>query len=87
MKSSIRKICLHDLQHTFESLLIQGGASLAYVRDQLGHASIQITVDVYGHLVAGADIPWVDQLDAKPRRQRNATPAQPRGIVDAQLSA
>jgi integrase len=61
-KSAIRKIRLHDLRHTFGSLLIQGGASLAYVRDQMGHSSIQITVDVYGHLVAGADISWVDRL-------------------------
>jgi len=77
LKSGIRKIRLHDLRHTFGSLLIQRGASLAYVRDQLGHASIQITVDVYGHLVAGADIAWVDRLDPKQNRQPNSTPAQP----------
>ena len=34
-------------------LLIQQGESLAYVRDQMGHASIQVTVDIYGHLVPG----------------------------------
>jgi integrase len=76
-KSGIQKVRLHDLRHTFGSLLIQGGASLTYVRDQLGHASIQITVDVYGHLVAGADIAWVDRLDAMEKQQQNATPTQP----------
>ena len=80
-KSGIRKIRLHDLRHTFGSLLIQGGASLAYVRDQMGHASIQITVDVYGHLVAGADVSFVDSLDETPGKERpsshqTATPAQ-----------
>jgi integrase len=46
----------HDMRHTFGSLLIQDGASLAYVRDQMGHSSIQITADIYGHLIPGADI-------------------------------
>jgi integrase len=86
-KSGIRKIRLHDLRHTFGSLLIQGGASLAYVRDQMGHASIQITVDVYGHLVAGADITWVDRLDSKRNRKPNATPAQPSEIAQVKIPA
>ncbi len=32
--------------------------SLAYVKDQMGHSSIQITVDTYGHLIPGADLAW-----------------------------
>jgi integrase len=46
-------------------LSIQDGASLAYVKEQMGHSSIQITVDTYGHLIPGADIRWVDGLDRK----------------------
>lgn len=45
---------IHDLRHTFASLLIQQGESLAYVKDQMGHHSIKMTVDTYGHLVPGA---------------------------------
>jgi integrase len=63
-------------KHTFGSLLIQDGASLAYVKDQMGHSSIQITVDTYGHLIPGANINWVDGLDRKISSQQNATPAQ-----------
>ena len=33
-----------------QSLLIDQGASLKYVSQQMGHASIQITADTYGHL-------------------------------------
>lgn len=47
-------------------MLIQNGESLAYVRDQLGHASIQLTVDIYGHLVPGANRQAVDKLDDAP---------------------
>jgi hypothetical protein len=64
------------LRHTFGSLLIQDGASLAYVKEQTGHSSIQITVDTYGHLIPEADINWIDGLDRKTSPQQNATPAQ-----------
>jgi hypothetical protein len=57
--------------------VIQDGASLAYVRDQMGHSSIQITVDTYGHLIPGANANWVDGLDRKTTPQQNATPALP----------
>jgi integrase len=64
-QAGLRRFRFHDLRHTFGSLLIQDGASLAYVKDQMGHSSIQITVDTYGHLIPGADIAWVDRLDSK----------------------
>ena len=79
-KTGLRKFRLHDLRHTFGSLLIQGGASLAYVKEQMGHSSIQVTVDIYGHLIPGADIKWIDRLDAKTTPQPNATQAQPEQV-------
>jgi integrase len=63
IKAGLRRIRIHDLRHTFASMLIQNGESLAYVRDQLGHHSIQITVDTYGHLVPGANRQAVNRLD------------------------
>jgi Phage integrase family len=76
-KAGLRNFRFHDLRHTFGSLLIQSGASLAYVKEQMGHSSIQVTVDIYGHLIPGADLKWIDQLDAKTSPQPNATQAQP----------
>jgi malonate decarboxylase alpha subunit len=63
-KAGLRKIRLHDLRHTFGSLLIQSGASIVYVKEQMGHSSIQVTVDTYGHLIPGANVSFVDRLDA-----------------------
>jgi integrase len=65
-KAKLRHVRIHDLRHTFASQLIQNGEGLAYVRDQLGHASIQITVDTYGHLVPGSNRAAVDRLDSAP---------------------
>jgi len=39
---------LHSLRHTFGSLHVSRGTSIAWVRAQMGHASIAMTVDVYG---------------------------------------
>ena len=60
--AGLRGFRFHD-RHTFGSILLQDCASLAYVRDQMVHSSIQITVDTYGHLIPGANINWVDGLE------------------------
>ena len=62
-KAGFRQIHVHDLRHTFASLLIQNGESLAYVKEQMGHSSIKMTVDTYGHLVPGGNKAAVDRLD------------------------
>lgn len=41
---------IHDLRHTYASWMIQAGIPLPVIQQQLGHESIQTTVDVYGHL-------------------------------------
>ena len=37
--------------------------SLPYIRDQLGHHSIKVTVDIYGHLAPEGNKAAVDGLD------------------------
>jgi integrase len=41
---------IHDLRHTCASWLIAAGIPLPVIQQQLGHESIQTTVDRYGHL-------------------------------------
>jgi integrase len=43
----------HELRHTAASLMLSRGVPLHIVADVLGHSSIAVTKDVYGHLVAG----------------------------------
>jgi integrase len=55
------------------------GVPIAYVSRQLGHSSIQVTVDLYGHFIPGADRHHVEALAADIealRTQPDATPAQ-----------
>jgi integrase len=62
-EANVPHIRFHDIRHTFASLLLQQGESLHYVKEQMGHASIQTTVDVYGHIVPWSNRNAVNKLD------------------------
>jgi integrase len=44
-------LSFHGLRHCAASLMLASGADIAVVSKLLGHASISITADVYGHLI------------------------------------
>ncbi len=50
-RAKLRKIRIHDLRHTFASILIAAGHNPKYIQNQMGHSSIKITMDLYGHLM------------------------------------
>ena len=54
----------HDLRHTCASLLVNAGAHPLLVSKQLGHSSVQITLDRYSHLFPNVAEALAEQLDA-----------------------
>jgi integrase len=50
-KAGLPHMRFHDLRHTYASLLIAQGEHPKLISEQLGHASVQITLDRYGHLM------------------------------------
>jgi integrase len=62
-KAGLRDISLHDIRHSFASQSLTDGASPVYVKEQLGHSSINMTVDVCGHLIPGSNRDIVNRLD------------------------
>ena len=60
VRESVR---LHDLRHTFCSLLLAQGASPKYIQSQLGHSSIMVTMDRYGHLMPETNTKEKELLD------------------------
>jgi integrase len=64
-RAGVRPIGLHGLRHTYASLLINQGEHIKYVSRQLGHASIQITADLYGHLFSETSQAAMRRLDAR----------------------
>lgn len=63
-KAGIREMRFHDIRHSYASLLLSNGQSPVYVKEQLGHSSIQMTVDIYGHLIPSSNRGAVNQLDS-----------------------
>ena len=61
------------------------------MKDQLGHSSIAVTVDLYGHLIPGGNRQAVDRLDtptvSRPLGPDSATSAQPQPPVQGPASS
>jgi hypothetical protein len=43
----------------------------------MGHKSIQVTIDVYGHLIPGENVAWIDTLDSIPQKVTATDAHQP----------
>ncbi|MDP1821575.1 MAG: site-specific integrase [Acidimicrobiales bacterium] len=54
----------HDLRHTAAALMIADGAHLLAVKERLGHSTIQITADRYGHLFPSLEEALTGRLEA-----------------------
>ena len=50
-KAELRAIRIHDLRHTFASILISAGHNPKYIMNQMGHSSVKTTLDLYAHLM------------------------------------
>src|SRR6185295_10526981 len=75
-------------RHTFASQLIEQGAHPKYIQEQLGHASITMMMDTYGHLFPNRNRGLVDGLDSLHPEGLNAIPGQPgEGVYQTGLGA
>ena len=75
--SGLRHVRFHDLRHSYASHLIDLSAHSKYIQEQLGHSSIQVTMDIYGHLFPNRNKGWVNRLDEGSFEANSATQAQP----------
>ncbi len=60
---NLEPVRFHDLRHTAASLMILEGVPLKTVSDILGHSSISITADIYGHVLEEQKRNAVGMLD------------------------
>jgi integrase len=75
LAAKLRHRRLHDLRHTYASLLLQDGAELLYVSEQLGHHAPSFTLDRYAHLLPRNRRGYVNRLDALAPAGTPAAPA------------
>jgi integrase len=62
--AKLERITPHEGRHTFASYLIASGLNAKAVTVLMGHSSIQITFDRYGHLFPGHEDEAAERLDA-----------------------
>jgi integrase len=75
-KAKLRDMRFHDIRHSFASLLLSNGESPVYVKEQLGHSSIQMTVDIYGHLIPSSNRQAVNALDENALKRTPSAPTK-----------
>jgi integrase len=61
--SGIEGLRFHELRHTAAAIAIQAGAHPKAIQARLGHSSITVTLDRYGHLMPGTDQTVADGID------------------------
>jgi integrase len=65
----------HDLRHTCAAILIANGRHMEEVKDHLGHSSIRVTSDRYGHLFPKARQALAEGLEVTFRQAAPVSPA------------
>jgi integrase len=58
------RVQFHALRHTHASTLIRAGVDVLTISRRLGHSKAAMTLDVYGHLMEGADAAAARAIEA-----------------------
>jgi len=64
LPAELHALRFHDLRHTCAALSIEAGAHPKLIQQQLGHSSITVTLDRYGHCFPSMATALADALDA-----------------------
>jgi integrase len=71
-RAGLPEVRLNDLRHSFATLALPEGVPAPIVSEQLGHASVPFTLDVYGHVleeIRSAGTERLSQLLFRPARK------------------
>lgn len=58
------RLRFHDLRHSYASMLIHQDANIKYVQKQLGHANVQMTLNIYSHLLPDAGQETINKMES-----------------------
>ena len=62
-RTGLTGLRFHDLRHTYAALMVRAGAHPKYLQAQMGHSSIKVTLDRYGHLLPDENRIVLEALD------------------------
>ena len=61
--NGVRRLTLHDCRHTFASFAIAAGVNAKALSTYMGHSSVSITLNRYGHMMPGNEAVAAEMLD------------------------
>jgi integrase len=59
----LEPLTLHECRHTFASLMIAAGVNVKALSTYMGHSTVTLTLDRYGHLLPGNELEAASALD------------------------
>ena len=62
-RAGLEGLRLHDLRHSYASLMLAAGVNVKAISRSMGHANIGITLDTYGHLLPGMGRTAAERFD------------------------
>ncbi len=78
-KAGLAPIGLHECRHTYAAFMIAAGVNARALQTYLGHSSITVTLDRYGHLMPGSEREAAGMLEAYLAREGLALRSRGRG--------
>jgi integrase len=79
-RSNLQPLRFHDLRHTYAALMVAAGAHPKLLQAQLGHTSINVTLNTYGHLFPDAFVDVGRALDRLVATARSEAPEADTGL-------
>jgi integrase len=72
----------HDLRHSYAAMLIGQGAHPRAIMERMGHSTITVTLDTYGHLLPKIDAALDDAMDVVYQASTRPAAATVRAVLD-----
>ncbi|MHB1929833.1 MAG: tyrosine-type recombinase/integrase [Acidimicrobiales bacterium] len=85
-RAGLAGLRFHDLRHTAVTLVIANGAHAKAIQQRMGHSSVTITLDRYGHLLPALDDQMADGLERMYRlavAERSVRVAEPVPTIES----
>ncbi len=75
-RAGVKVIRLHDARHTHASIMLKQGVHPKIVQERLGHSSIEMTLDIYSHVMPGLQEAAAERFDDLFNHKRENEPAK-----------
>ena len=62
LKVGIENATMHTIRHTYATRCVEAGVDIKAISEQLGHANVNTTYNIYVHLLEDTKVKEIDKL-------------------------